>query len=148
MLKIIITLGALLLIAASCSGQTVGDARKTDVVESVYRYQIAYCYKDRSPETYFVKYEGRDPDDGLLARLSSSGQRVMTRSQFRNFKNADTGRWSIIVSIANVDFRSQRVAYVRGACTAASLDAYDYLYRVELRWGRWIVMRRKLLGVA
>jgi len=148
MLKLIITLVGLLLTGAPCLGQTVDDARKTDVVESVYRYQIAQCYKDRSPEAYFVSYDSHDPDDAVFARLASSGQRVMKRSQLRHFKNADTGRWSIIVSITNVDFRSRRLAYVRGACVAAMLDAYDYLYRVEFRWGRWIVMRRRLLGVA
>jgi hypothetical protein len=77
MLKLIITLVGSLLVTASCFGQTVSDARKTDVIESVYHYQIAQGYRDRSPETYFVSYESRDPDDALLARLAASAQQVM-----------------------------------------------------------------------
>ena len=148
MLKRIMSLVATLVLAVCCFGQTVSDARKTDIIESVYRYQIAHCYKDRSPETYFVSYERHDPDDALFARLASSGRRVMKRSQLRRFKNAETGRWSIVISVSDVNFQSQRIAYVRGTCMGGALDSYSYLYRLEFRWGRWIVMRRKLTGFA
>jgi hypothetical protein len=148
MLRLIITLVGLLVVTAACFGQTVDDARTSAVIESVYRYQIAQCYKDRSPEEYFVSYERHDPDEGLLTRLSSSGQRVMKQSQWRHPRNPGTGRWSVIVSVVRVHFQSQRVAYVKGACETSALDSYSYSYRVEFRWGRWIVMRRKLLGFA
>jgi hypothetical protein len=147
-MKLVVTFLGLLIVAVSCVGQTLSDSRKADVVELVYRTQIAQCYKDRSPKTYFLSYERHDPDDALLERFASYGPRVMKRSQMRQFKNSETGKWPIIISVTNVDFRSQHVAYVRGACTAAVLDGYSYLYRVEFRWGRWIVMRRRLLGVA
>lgn len=145
MLKLFIASFGSLLLTASCFGQAVNDARRTDVLESVYRYQIAQCSKDRSPETYFVSYGRTDPDEAVLVRLAASDHRVKKASQ-RN--DAETGRRSITVSVSNLDFRSQRIAYVRGFCIGGALDSYDYLYRVEFRWGRWIVMRRKLLGFA
>jgi hypothetical protein len=147
MLKLIIASVGSLLVTAFCFGQAVHDARRTGVLESVYRYQIAQCYKDRSPETYFVSYVRSNPDEAAFARLAASDHRVKKVS-LRQFNDAEIGRSSITVSISDVDFRSQRIAYVRGSCIASGLDAYSYLYRVEFRWGRWIVMRRKLTGFA
>ena len=147
MLRLIITLVGSLLLTASCFGQAVDDAQRTDVLESVYRYQIAQCYKGRSPKAYFVSYVRSDPDETVLARLAASDHRV-TKVSLRDLNDPETARSSIIVSISHVDFRSRRIAYVRGSCIAGGLDAYSYLYRVEFRWGRWIVMRRKLTGFA
>jgi hypothetical protein len=148
MLKLMLTLGCSVVFAPFCVGQALSDSRKADISESVYRYQIAQCYKDRSPpETYLLSYEGHDPDDTLMARFASYGSRVMKRSQMRHFKNIETGKWPIILSVTEVDLRSPRVAYVRAACVGGALDSYEYLYRVLLRNGRWFVVRRRLTGI-
>jgi len=147
--KLILSVLIFLLACTSpCFGQANNKSREADILESVFRYQIAHCYRYRSPETYFLSYANQDPSDELMARFASSGTRVMKRSQFRHFKNPDTGKWSIILSVSYIDFQSAGRADVRGACTAASLDAYDYLYRVSLRNGRWVVVHRKLIGVS
>lgn len=148
MLKPILTFVFSVVLAPFCVGQALNESRKADISESAYRYQIARCYKDRSPETYLLSYEGHDPDDAFMARFASYGSRVMKRSQMRHFKNLETGKWPIVLSLTDIDLRSSRVAYVRATCIGGLLDAYAYRYRVEFRWGRWIVMRRKLVGIS
>ena len=122
------------------------ESPDTDIIESVFRYQIAHCYKDRAPEMYFLSYLKQDPSDELIARLASEGFLVKGRSQMSQFKNKNTGKWSIILAVSDIELRSDRRADVRASCIAAWLDGRTYTYRVVRSNRRWIVTRSKLVG--
>ncbi len=126
--------------------QVRNESPEVEILESVFRYQIARCYRDRTPDMYFLSYLKQDPSDVLIARLASRGLRVKPRSQMSHFKDKDTGKWSIIVAVDDIELRSQRRADVRASCIAAWLDGRTYTYRLVLSNRRWIVTRSKLVG--
>ncbi|HEY3042366.1 MAG TPA: hypothetical protein VGJ66_26795 [Pyrinomonadaceae bacterium] len=127
-------------------GQVRNEPAEFDILESVFRYQIARCYRDRTPGMYFLSYLGQDPSDELIARLASGGFLIKGRSQMSQFKDRNTGKWSIILAVSDIELRSDRRADVRASCIAAWLDGRTYTYRVVRSNRRWIVTRSKVVG--
>lgn len=126
--------------------QVRNEPPEVDILESVFRYQIARCYTDRTPEMYFLSYLKQDPSNELIARLASRGSPVKGRSQMSHFKDKDTGKWSIILAVSDIELRSDRRADIRASCIASWLDGRTYTYRVVRSNRRWVVTRSKLVG--
>ena len=110
--------------------QVKNESPEADIIESVFRYEIALCYKHRTTEMYFLSYLKHDSSDALIARLTSRGLRVKGRSQMSHFKDRDPGKWSIILDVSDIDLLSDGRADVRASCIAAWLDGQTYTYRL------------------
>ena len=136
----------LLLCQVSPSAQVRTDSTEADILETVFRYQIAHCHKPRALRKYFLSYKGQDLSDVLMARFKSDGSRIKTRSQMSGFKDRDTGERGIILDIGSIDWQNDGSVKVAGSCVAADLDAHLYVYRVLRKNGKWTVTRSKLRG--
>jgi hypothetical protein len=130
------------------SAQIQSEPVELDVLETVFRHQMARCYKGRRPRTYFLSYRGHDPSEALMSRFGDAGPRARARSQMSGFKDKQTGERGILLSVGDVRWSGSREATVTGTCGAALLDAYSYSYRVVRRDGKWVVTRSKLTGIA
>ena len=128
--------------------QVRNESPEVDILESVFRYEVARCMTDRAVEMYFLSYRKQDPNDVLIARLASRRLRVKRRSQMSQLKDKDTGKWSIRVDVSQIELRGDRRADARASCYAGNLDGSSFSYRLVLRNRRWIVTRRKLVGFA
>jgi len=148
MLKLTLIIVAMLSVFSVTSAQTRDESPNVDALESVFRYQISRCFRELSPDTYFLSYLKHDLSDGLMDRLASRGLRVKKRSQFSSFKNRATGKWSVILAVTNLEAIGPRRANVRTECIAGSLNGYSFSNRVVLSRGRWVVTRTKLIGIS
>ena len=81
----------LLLCQASPAAQGRTDSTEAEILEIVFRYQIAHRHKPHALRKYFLSYKGQDLSDALMARFKSDGSRIKTRSQMSGFKDRDTG---------------------------------------------------------
>ena len=128
--------------------QVRNESPEVNILESVFRYEVARCMADRKVEMYFLSYRKQDPNGTLIATLASRGLRVKRRSEMSHLKDKDTGKRSIMVDVSHIELRGERRADVRASCYAGGLDGSSYSYRLVLSNRRWIVTRRKLIGFA
>lgn len=126
--------------------QTGSESPNVDVLESVYRYEIPRCFRDLSPNAYFLSFFKHDPSDALIERLASRGLRVKKHSQFSHFKDRQTGKWSVLLAVTDVEANGARRFTVRTSCIAGWLNGCSYSHRVVLSNGRWVVTRTRLIG--
>lgn len=124
------------------------DSAETEALEAVFRHQINKCYKERSPQLYFLSYKENDPSDTLLNRLKDLGPSVRRRSQMSKFKDRDTGEDGILIAIGDITWKSEFAAKVRASCGVAPLDGYSYEYRIVKKNRKWMVKSHKLTGVS
>lgn len=127
---------------------TSTDLAETEILEAVFRYQISHCYRDRSPQLYFLSYKRNDPSDTLMKRLKDFHPSVRKRSQMSKFKDKDTGEDGILLAIQDITWKSDFVVESKASCGAAPLDAYHYDYRIVKKNRKWIVKSHKLTGVS
>jgi hypothetical protein len=147
-MKLTLIVLAILWICPTACSQTPDESPNIDMLESVFRYKIPRCFKELSPDAYFLSYLKHDPTDALMDRLASRGLRVKKRSQFSHFKDRDTGKWSVILAVTDVQTNGASRVTVRTECIAGFLNGYSYSHRLVLSNGRWIVTRSKLIGVS
>src|SRR3989442_15092481 len=69
------------LIHVSPTAQTRTGSTEVDILETVFRYQIAHCYKGRAPRTYFLSHKGQDPSEALMSRFKNDASRIKTQSR-------------------------------------------------------------------
>jgi len=124
------------LIQVSPSAQTRTGSTEVDILETVFRYQIAHCHKPRALRKYFLSYKGQDPSDALMARFKRDGSLIKTRSQMSRFKDRDTGERGIVLDIGSIDWQNDESVKVAGSCAANDLDARLYVYRVVRKNGK------------
>jgi hypothetical protein len=121
---------------------------ETEILEVVFRHQIARCYKERSPQVYFLSFKGVDPPGALMERFSSWKIPVKTRSQMKGFRDRQTGVHGVLLAVAYIKAKGAGTAEVRGSCGTEMLDGYDYIYSLVREQGRWRVRKQKRFGVA
>jgi hypothetical protein len=147
-MKLTLMIFAMLSIVPTTLAQSRDESPNVDVLESVFRYQIPRCFRDLSPDAYFLSYLKHDPSDALMERLVSRGLRVKRRSQFSHFKDRETGKWSVILAVTNLEANGSRRINVHTSCIAGALNGYSFSNRVVLSHGRWVVTRTKLIGIS
>src|SRR5216684_5659093 len=97
------------------SAQTRTGSTEADILETVFRYQIAHCHKPRALRKYFLSYKGQDPSEALMARFKSDGSRIKPYSQMSRFKDRDTGERGIILDIGSIDWQNDGSVKVAGS---------------------------------
>ena len=114
--------------STAAPSQVRNEPPEVDILESIFRYEIVRCQRDRAVEMYFLSYRKQDPNDELIAKLASRGLRVKRRSQMSHFKDTDTGKWSIMVDVSDIELRSEWRADARASCYAGLLDGRTSTY--------------------
>jgi hypothetical protein len=147
-MKIVYTLVLALAMMLPIVAQSTTNPSETDVLETIFRYQLARCYRERSPQRYFLSYERHDPSDALMDRFKNDLSHIGRRSQRRGYKGARPGDYGILLAVAKIEWLNDHSVVVMGSCDADTLDGYSYTYRAMRKRRGWIVTRARLTGVA
>ena len=125
----------------------VAAGDEQDVMEAVFRYQFEHVGARLFPSgagVYFLSVRGKDPDDALLRRFSSSIPQVRKESQ-SYLREADwvvvdrqTGKRGAIFFIKSVSISNSR-AEVRGGYYEHGKSASENTYHLRQVEGRWVV---------
>jgi hypothetical protein len=127
--------------------QSDSDSSDTDILETVFRYQLTQCYRERAPKLFFLSYQDRNPTDALMYRFKHNAVSVKKRSQMRKFADVETGN-GILLTIDNIEFANDGSATATGSCSAGPLDGHMYAYHVIRKNRKWFVTKVTVRGDA
>jgi hypothetical protein len=120
---------------------------ESEILKTVFRYQMEHCYKGQPKPAFFLSYKGRDLSDEFLSNFASGAVPVQHRSQRRQFfvQRQELG---IGINVNAIEFSKTSIVQVRCECGRGVLDGYSYSLRLKLRNDHWAVQRRQLIGVS
>jgi len=126
----------------------VGSHIEQKILETVFKYQIRRCGRNFHSKTYFLSYKAQDPPDDLVAGFVDHGMLVRKRSQMRGYRDIETGKQGIMLSIIRIEHLNGNRTQVFGSCGEGSLAANYYTYRVRRTKRGWRVTHQRLVGVS
>ena len=139
-------LSALFVLALLCSSGGISaninaayhSHEEDAVLEVVFRYQLANCYKRRSPKVYFLARGVEELSDEFMERFKDHTPPVRKRSQMTSeFRDKETGVQGVILGVKSIKQLDELRFEIEGYCAAGGLDGYGYVYEVVQVEGQW-----------
>jgi hypothetical protein len=128
---------------SATAGGTTPEPR---IVESVFRYQIAHCYRSTDQTSYFLSYKDHDPPATLMRRFRNV-QSVRKGSEASASNDKLNGSRSIQLNVYGIERLSVHTARVSGSC-ASDREAASFLYTLRLSHGKWVVTHVRMTGAS
>jgi len=131
----------------TASSQAVQSVQADDIREAVVRYQIAQW--DLNAKVYFLKIEGKDPDEKFLSRFKDASHPVKKQSESRVRKvrrviafveDRKTKQRGVVFDQEAIRWVNETKVDVEGGFYCGSLCMAGGVYRLERRDGRWVVL--------
>ena len=137
------------LVATSISGQNSEQKEEFDleILESVFRYQIAQCAENTSLTVFLLSVKEKDPSDEFMKRFADESVSVKRRSALtksertHEFIDKESGKFAALLSFDKLKFLEEGRAQVEGSCGYAEWAARGYRYSLVREEKRWIVKR-------
>lgn len=134
------------LLAASCASSPAkgpqpspSDAAMPNVLETVFRYQIA---NNPSPSRYCLELAGTSPDAAFLHRFEGNQPPVLSTGQCK-----DQPGPSLYLRLTKIQFVVDNEAWVRGAVSDGNPNTPIVAYRVVREKGKWTVKTAREHGL-
>ena len=121
-----------------------GTTPEPRIVESVFQYQIAHCYRSTDQTSYFLSYKDHDPPDTLMDRFRNA-KSVRRSSEASASNDKLNGSRSLRLNVYGIERLSVRTARVSGSC-ANDREAASFLYTLRLSHGKWVVTHVRMTG--
>lgn len=118
----------------------------SEIVESVFRYQITQCAENTSLKVFLLSVHGKDPSDEFMKRFADDSVRVkkrsdISKSETNEFIDKESGKFAGLLSIDKLKLLEEGRAQVEGSCGYADWAARGYRYSLVIEKNRWIVKR-------
>ena len=144
----------MLVVAVSIFGQDSDQKEEFDseILESVFRYQITQCAENMSLNVFLLSVKGIDPSDEFMKRfadetVSVKKRSVLAKSETNEFIDKESGRFAALLSFNKLKFFEDGRAEVEGSCGYADWAARAYRYSLIREKNLWIVKRADLRSV-
>lgn len=149
----------LVVLLVSCSRVVNRVSDENDIRESLFRYEFAHHRALGKPEVYFLAIgdarmlERKDPDETLMSKFANVAPRVAkgseaTWSMREGAYDTKTRESGVILFVGAVRWISDSEIRVGGGYAEYGLNAADFIYTLKWKWGRWVITREQMEGVA